>query len=220
MDRELRREVLKLIQANKAKEQANANGLIGSAIHRISGNSVAAAATIPTATTAGGGALCVMLALMPVEMSGLFDVKISTAITGITTGDSIDYLVSTDQIAAPLRPTLLRNVAFGGPTATDLVTPGSMFTNHGSAAGISYTNGNAGAPGITMFDSGAQVAVTTALNQTFGWDGTVGVGMQAATGLIQPFIKGNLAVIMLYTNISAGGATWQGLSVDIMERYA
>lgn len=220
-----RREVLKMIQAQTGPSSplgSRVDALGGTYANRITGLSLAGSATIPTATTAAD-TLCVWMAVMPILASGLYDLRISTAVTGITTGDSINYIVTTDY--ATTYPVLTSGVAFGSrssayanPSAATARLP-SMFTNNGTAAGITYTNGHTGAPGVTMFATGAQVAVTTALNQMFTFVGTVGATITAASGAVNGFTQANnYAIIMLLTLISAGSATWQGLSVDLSER--
>ena len=207
-----------MIQANRSRQAAETDALMGAAVHTIRGASLAGSATIPTSTTAAG-AHCVMLAIMLVEMSGIFDVNITTACTGITTGDSVDYSVTTDHASAA--PVVTSGVAFGSAPTGDKATVASvMYTNHGTAGGITYTNGLVGAPGNTMMDTGAQVAVTTALNQMFTFSGAVGASITAGTGALVPFTVGQLAIIGLYTNVSAGAMTWQALNVEITERLA
>lgn len=219
MDRELRLSVTKMIQAAMTREKANGGGLVGSALHRVSGLSIAGSATIPSTTTAASY-LCVALAIMQVNLSGIFDVKISGAVTGITTGDSVDYAVTTDSALASAVPVVTGGTAFGSSPANDGSTIATrLFTNNSTVGGITYTNGVVGAPGHTMFDTGAQVAVTTALNQMFSFDMSVGSAIVAASGAITPFTKGQLALIGLYTKLNAATVTWQGLTVDISERY-
>jgi hypothetical protein len=219
MDREMRRETIKIVQSMLTKQNANGGGLVGSALHRVSGLSIAGSATIPSTTTAASY-LCVMLAIMQVNLSGIFDVKITGAVTGITSGDSVDYLVSADSALVSAVPVVTGGTAFGSAPANDgSAVATRMFTNNATVGGITYTNGVVGAPGHTMFDTGAQVAVTTALNQMFSFDMSVGSALVAASGAITPFTKGQLALIGLYTKLNAATVTWQGLTVDISERY-
>jgi hypothetical protein len=215
MLRELRQECIKLIQASMAPTQAAVRNSLGASANRVQGLSLAGSATIPLATTTGS-ALCVMLADLPVLASGLFDVRISAAVTGITTTNSVDWLVSTDFLLPNSGAVVSGGTSFGGaPTGSS----GKLFTNHGVAAGVTYTAGHTGAPGVAMYDTGAQVVVTPALDQMFSFVGTVGASLSAAGNPV-PFTKGNFALIGLYTTISIGSAapTWQGLSVDIVER--
>ena len=218
MEQGVRREVLKMIRSNRDRTDARSNQAAGTYVNRMNGSAIAGTATIPTATTAAD-TLCVWMAVMPVLASGLFDVRLSTAVTGITTGDSIAYFVTTD---VTLTTTVLTGgVAFGSKSS--FYPPGvahapQMQTNNGTAAGITYTNGVTTAPGLTMWNSGAQVAVTTALNQMMSFVGTVGKSITAGTGAIVPFVQGTQAIIMLLTLISAGSATWQSLSADVSER--
>jgi hypothetical protein len=222
-----RREILKMIQSQTGPASplgSKVNAVSGTYVNRLWGESIAASATIPTATTAGD-TLCIWMAVMPILASGLFDLRITAAVTGITTGDSINWFVTTDFPTAGTYPALTGKVPFGGRSANypgsagASAHPAAMFTNNGTAAGITYTNGTTGSPGVTMYATGAQVAVTTALNQMFSFVGTVGLSITAATGVVNPFpLTDAYAILMLLTDISAGSATFQALSVDVSER--
>lgn len=184
------------------------------------------AGALPSATTAGATPYCVWMAIVKPKISGLYDLRIAWAVTGITTADSILYEVTTDY-SLTNAPVITGGTAFGGQQA---LTPApaniAMYTNQGVAGGITYTNGHTGAPGVLMYTTGAQVAVTTALNQMGGFVGTVGVSLTAAGAPVPAKTAlGTTALpaymmIGLYTTISAGAVTWQALSVDIAERYA
>jgi hypothetical protein len=216
MEQGVRREIIKMIQSTAGRIVQTAVG--GLTSPRFSGNSLAASATIPAATTATDE-FCVFLLAAPVNYSGLFDVRMTWAVTGITTGDSITWTVSTDY-TVPASPTVVTGgTSFGGRFGASGTTiqVKNMFTNNATAGGITYTNGHTGTPGVTMWASGAQVSVTSALNQVGGFDGTVGASL-TTNGTPVPFAAGNTALIMLYTTISAGSATWQSFAVDIIER--
>jgi hypothetical protein len=220
MEQGVRREVLKMIQANTSQMRGEVNGLSGAAIDRISGLATTGgtgSGSLPSATTATDN-FCVMLALVQPQQTGLFDVRISAAVTGITTGDSITWGVYTDY-AALLLPVITGGTAFGGPPANGVLKPAAMYTNQGVAGGITYSNGHTSAPGILMYTTGAQISVTTALNQMFSFTGTVGTSVSAAGKPVALATLPAYMMIMLFTTISAGSATWQGLSVDIAERY-
>ena len=216
MEQSIQRQVMKMIQAQAGRLVQTAVGALTTP--RYSGNSLAASATIPAATTATDE-FCVFLLAAPVNYSGLFDVRMTWAVTGITTGDSITWTVSTDYTVPASPAVITGGTSFGGrfgaSDGRSIVK--TMVTNAGVAGGVTYTNGHTGAPGVTMWASGAQVSVTTALNQVGGFDGTVGASL-ATNGTPVPFAAGNTALIMLYTTISAGSATWQSLAVDIVER--
>ena len=223
MEQGIHREMYKTIQALTGPSSplgAKVDNLAGTFTNRWNGLSLAGSATIPTATTAAD-TLCVFLCVMPILASGLFDVRISTAVTGITTADSINYFVTTDY--ATTYPVVTGGTAFGRVDAAYKNLPGLSvpvaYTNNSVAGGITYTNGHTGAPGVTMFATGAQVAVTTALNQMWSFTGTVGLSITAGTGVVNPFVAADVyAIVEILTLISAGSATWQGLSVDISER--
>jgi hypothetical protein len=220
MEQGVRREVLKMIQSQTSQMRGEVNGLSGAAIDRISGLATTGgtgSGSLPSATTAGSN-FCAMLALVQPQQTGLFDVRISAAVTGITTGDSITWGIYTDYSVTNV-PVIGNGTSFGGaPTNGVLKTP-VAFTNQGVAGGVTYTNGHTGAPGILMYTTGAQISVTTALNQMFCFTGQVGTSVNATgkANVVTPLPA--YMMIMLFTNISAGSATWQGLSIDIAERY-
>jgi hypothetical protein len=221
MEQGTKRELYKIIQAQTDPLKARVDQLAGTYVNRTNGLSLAGSATIPTATTAAD-TLIVWLLQAPILASGLFDVRLSAAVTGLTTADSINWIVATDY--ATTQPVYANNVAFGSRSAffKGLVVGSSypaMFTNSGTAAGITYTNGHVGQPGTTMYATGAQVAVTSALNQMFSFTGTVGLSITAGSGIVNPFVAANTyAIIYLMTLISAGSATFQSFSADVSER--
>ena len=181
---------------------------------------------IPAATTAGGGTLVVWMCIAPILASGLYDVRLSAAVTGVTATDTIDWGVSTDY--ATTFPAVTGGTAFGSKSASypSNVTTASFgghplqsYTNAGVAAGITYTNGHTGTPGVSMYSTGAQVAGTAATTMQFNYAGTVGLSITAASGIVNPFVAADVfAIILLTTNISGGGATYQSFSADISER--
>lgn len=227
MEQGMRSEVTKMIQAALTRERSFSRGLSGAAIDRLSGLATtggSGSGSLPTATTAGSN-LCAMLALVQPQQTGVFDVRISAAVTGTTTTDTITWGVYTDY-AAVLTPVITGGTAFGGAPTNGVQKPGAMYTNQGVAGGITYTNGHGGAPGALMYTTGAQGSVTSALNQMFEFTGTVAPAVSASGKPIAPGTAGSgltalpaYMIIALYTNINAGSATWQGLSVDIAERY-
>jgi hypothetical protein len=223
MEQGIRREILKMIQANTSDLRAYTKGLSGAAIDRVSGLATtggSGSGSLPSATTAGSN-LCAMFALVQPQQTGLYDVRISAAVTGISTGDSITWGIYTDYSVTNM-PVITGGTSFGGTPSNGVIkVPVGLVavTNQGVAGGVTYTNGHTGAPGVLMYTTGAQVSVTTALNQVFSFVGTVAPTV-SATGKPTPLAAlPAYMMIMLFTNISAGSATWQGLSIDIAERY-
>ena len=99
MEQGIRREMYKTIMALTGPSSAlgsKVDNLAGTYVNRLNGSALAGAATIPAATTAGGGTLVVWMCIAPILASGLYDVRLSAAVTGVTATDTIDWGVSTD----------------------------------------------------------------------------------------------------------------------------
>jgi hypothetical protein len=226
MESATRREVTKMIQAMTGPSSAlgaRVEQLAGTYVNRLNGSALVGAATIPIATTATD-TLIVWMAVMPILASGLFDVRISAAVTGGTSPDSINWQLATDWPTLGTYPVLTGGNAFGsrstyysGGAAASHV---ALMQTNSAAGGITYTHGTTGQPGVSMYATGAQIFGTAGTTMQFNYAGTVGLSIAAATGIVTPFTAAAnvYAMIMLSTTISAASATFQSFSADVSER--
>ena len=211
MEQGVRREVLKMIQANTKRLEEQAAWANGNMRNRAFSTG---SATAPTGVT-NSTALILGACKLVVRGSGIFRASYSLSLTSVTAADTIAISIGTQTAASGIIS--LSNVTKVGPgftfgTSVLSTSIGAFVSN---AVGGVLVGSGTGA--LVQYASGTQVVGTGATTFDFGWSNTIQNSITGTAAEV-PFTVGN-DIVTTFTITATHSATqvYTGFAMDLEE---